>query len=47
MTINHLVRQVFTAEDLLMMLDDGFRYELIRGELIKRRRREANTEALP
>jgi Uma2 family endonuclease len=36
MTMNHPVRQVFTAEDLLMMLDDGFRYERIRGELIKR-----------
>ncbi len=35
MTMNHSVTQVFTAEDLLMMPDDGFRYELVRGELIK------------
>ncbi|MCI0529162.1 MAG: Uma2 family endonuclease [Nitrospira sp.] len=27
--------QTFTAEDLLKMPDDGFRYELVRGELIK------------
>ena len=27
--------QTFTAEDLLRMPDDGFRYELVRGELRK------------
>ena len=27
--------QLLTAEDLLRMPDDGFRYELVRGELRK------------
>lgn len=26
--------EAFTAEDLLQMPDDGYRYELIRGQLI-------------
>lgn len=31
MTITDLI----TADELLQMKDDGFRYELVRGELIK------------
>ena len=27
--------QLMTAEELLDMPDDGFRYELVRGELVK------------
>ena len=27
--------QLFTAEELLQMPDDGFRYELVKGELLK------------
>jgi Uma2 family endonuclease len=27
--------QTYTAEDLLNLPEDGFRYELVRGELIK------------
>jgi Uma2 family endonuclease len=30
-----ITTQLFTAEDLLKMPEDGFRYELVQGELIK------------
>jgi hypothetical protein len=35
MVINTPRVQLFTAEDLLQMPDDGFRYELVKGELRK------------
>jgi hypothetical protein len=39
--------QTVTAEELLELPDDGFRYELVRGGLLKCRRQGNNTVFLP
>jgi len=36
--------QLVTADELLRMPDDGFRYELVKGELIKWLRQVMNME---
>jgi hypothetical protein len=35
-----VVRQQVTADELLLMPDDGFRYELVKGELRRIHRQE-------